>query len=780
MKLPLPSLFKKKDDSDYYLTLLLKDEKIVAVILQAKEGKIYRVGQGEEALSTPLEDLSEEELLETLDKAISTAEETLAADIETEKTIFGVKNSWVEGKKIKKEYLTKLKKVCESLSLSPIGFIVISEAIANLLQKEEGAPLSGILAEIGRKHITLTLFRAGRVIEQHTSEIKDGITKTVDILLHHFTIDVLPSRIILLGGEDKDSLLQEFMSFQWSKSIPFLHVPQVSALPVGFDQESIVVGAAEQMGMELIKETKNDDLSKDIIAPDDISTENEKESDKTPTESKTESLLSPKEKHSSEKSDRNLYTADNFGFVIDEDISKVASHQEKSSLKERDSTNKYFTINHPQQNTNLSSQTGWETKNNEEKKLPFFSLLLLSILSVINFSSLLRRSANILKIFTRSKAMIIATIFFFLLISGVIVYISYLKAQVLLEIEPKEIEDKAEITIRSGSPNDFAQFILSAKEIEVSLEGSLSADATGKKEVGEKAKGTVTIYNSNISKSISLPKGTTLTSSNDLIFLLDEAVTVASASGDASQIRSSTAKVGVTAKEIGKEYNLPSGTKFQVANEPQTMVIAKNDSAFQGGSKKEITVVSQKDINSLITNLPQTLEEKAKNAVTAKLRTGQEAIPAFTSVTVTKKSFDKDVGEETKKVTLKGTVVFTTLVYNSSDIQQLAEVALKGKYSEDLALSAKGIDAKLEDIRKEKDAIQATLIMHANLLPKMNTALITQNLTGKSVDDVQAYLKTTIPQIKNIQITLSPNIPLIPKILPRSKENITIIVKTNE
>ncbi len=779
MKLPLPSLLRKKDLSDYYLTLLLRDEKIVAIILQAKEGKIYTIGQAEEALPSPIEDLSEDELLEILDKTISTAEETLAPDIETEKTIFGVKDSWVEGKKIKKEYLTKLKKVCDSLSLSPVGFIIISEAVANLLQKEEGAPLSGILAEIGKKRITLTLFRAGKVLEQHSREIKDEVTKTVDLLLHHFTIDVLPSRIIILNGEETDSLLHAFINFQWSKSLPFLHVPQVSALPPGFDQKSIVMGAAEQMGMELIEEIKDHKPTKNIIVSSDISSENEKETDEEFTDDTAETT-SVSKKHHLEKKDENLYTADNFGFVIDEDISTVSPHQEHSSRKEKNSSRIQSIINNHQQNTDFSSEIEEERKDKQREKGIFLPFIFARILSAINFSSLLRTITTNFKIFKQSKTVIIATVVFLLIIGGIFLYLSSLKAEVLLEIEPKEIDEKTEITLRSESPNDFSQYILSAKEIEVSLEGSLSTDATGKKEVGEKAKGTVTIYNSNISKSISLPKGTTLTSSNDLVFLLDESVTVASASGDASQIKSSTAKVGVTAKEIGKEYNLPSGTKFQVANEPQTMVIAKNDSAFQGGSKKEITVVSQKDINSLVANLPQTLEEKARNAINSKLQSGQEALPIFTSVTVTKKSFDKDVGEETKKVTLKGTVVFTTLIYNTSDIQQLAEVALKGKYSEDLALSEKGINAKLEDIKKEKEDIQATLLIHAKLLPKMNTALITQNLTGKSIDDVQSYLKTTIPQLRNVQITLSPNIPLIPKILPRSKENITLNVKTNE
>ena len=102
MKLPVPSLFSKKSPSNYYLALLLRDDKAAAVILKEGGGKLEIVGQNETAFSTPLEEIDLDELLDTLDKTISKAENSLPPNIETEKTVFGVKESWVEEKKIKK------------------------------------------------------------------------------------------------------------------------------------------------------------------------------------------------------------------------------------------------------------------------------------------------------------------------------------------------------------------------------------------------------------------------------------------------------------------------------------------------------------------------------------------------------------------------------------------------------------------------------------------------------------------------------------------------------
>ena len=72
MKLPIPTLLsKKKVSSEHYLALMLRDEKVIAVIIEEVEGKIKVIGRHEEFLTTPLEEFAYEELLNILDKAIS-------------------------------------------------------------------------------------------------------------------------------------------------------------------------------------------------------------------------------------------------------------------------------------------------------------------------------------------------------------------------------------------------------------------------------------------------------------------------------------------------------------------------------------------------------------------------------------------------------------------------------------------------------------------------------------------------------------------------------------
>jgi hypothetical protein len=64
-------------------------------------------------------------------------------------------------------------------------------------------------------------------------------------------------------------------------------------------------------------------------------------------------------------------------------------------------------------------------------------------------------------------------------------------------------------------------------------------------------------------------------------------------------------------------------------------------------------------------------------------------------------------------------------------------------------------------------------------LPKLDNPKIAREVTGKSFDDVQVYIKR-LPQVDRAEIALSPNIPFLPKYLPRMSENITVVIKPNE
>src|SRR3989344_1994733 len=251
MKLPSLPFLEKKEKQEYFLALVLRNEKVNAVFFEEMDGMVKVLGKHTEYFENSIEQASSEELLEILDKAISTAEQFLPQSSETVKTIFGVKGSWVENNKIKKDYLLKLKKISDELGLIPIGFLVIFEAIAHLLQKEEGAPVSTVLVETGEKFVSVALLRAGRIIESKTSEILESPAQTTDNLLKHFSSsEILPARIIILSDDEDES--QEFINHIWSKSLPFLHLPQVTTLPLEFDGRAILFGAAKQMGFDVL------------------------------------------------------------------------------------------------------------------------------------------------------------------------------------------------------------------------------------------------------------------------------------------------------------------------------------------------------------------------------------------------------------------------------------------------------------------------------------------------------------------------------------------------
>lgn len=782
MKLPIPSFFTKKDASNFYLSLLLRDEKAVAVVLKEVEGKLNIIGTSETPFTVRLEDIPQEELLEMLDKTISRAEEALPINVETEKTIFGVKDSWVEDKKIKKEQLVKLKKLCDALSLEPIGFMVISEAISHLLSKEEGAPLSAILAEIGKSQATLTLFRANRVLEVHIAPIDQSLTKTVDRLLHHFTTEVLPSRIVIFNGGHEETIAQEFLAHHWSKSIPFLHVPQISVLPDGYDGKAMIFGSAEQMGFSALDALS--DIKVKTIESDDKQVPNAKEDD----EKENDDVKTTEKDQSSDKKDEDekktgpthndMPNDENFGFITNGDIATMVPPATESRGTVEKSNFSHVSTNDMLSNNQHVNQTmhGLHSKNNpDEESMPNIGILssittFLTAIRIPNPLNLKGRGIN--------KPLLIIPLILAVLIGLAAYYLFSVKAEVTLTMQAKRIQDSTEITLRTDSGNDLSQQILTAKEVETAVDGSISTTATGTKETGEKAKGTVTLYNSSEAKK-TIPSGTIFTSSNNLDYVVDKDTVIASASGDIfSGTKPGTSQTSLTAKNIGTEYNLPSGAKFNLSG--STSIAAKNDSAFSGGTKKELTVVSQKDIDKLVAELPKQLEDQARESLKSKASSDQAILPIFTNTVLSKKKFDNDLGDEAKKVTLNATVTFSSLSYNASDLKELSEATLKGKYEQGLAISDKGITTEIKDLKSNKNnSVSATLNMSAGLLPKLDQGSIIESLAGKSFDDAKAYLGE-IPQVESASITLSPNIPFVPKLLPRISKNINVKLQTHE
>ncbi len=777
MKLSIPFLNNKKADKGYYLALILDDEKASSVILEEESEKIKIVGKHTEHFTSPLETIPQEDLVKIIDKTISKAEEVLPPNIETHKTIFGVKESWVEpdSKKIKKEYLAKLKNVCDALDLSPIGFMVINEAIANIIQRDEGSPLSAILIEAGIKTAHVTLFRGGKVSESGSGPIEHSIPVVIDNLLKTFTAPVLPTKILLFHTKGAKELTQHFMNHEWSKGLPFLHVPQVSVLPEDYESRAVTYGASQQMGFEML------DLS-----------------DKTPP------LPTPTdEKNDQVQEEENILpitpspaVVENFGFVLDQDIAnqpvkaavvEIASEKELEESSEIESDNfekiddfieeKPFHTELQEEPIVISSDESSENKLPPTRKKNLFAGIFASLPKIP-----LPKIGRLLSFFSKNKGLKLPLIIIgAILIIGIGITIFYfynVKAQVVLSVKPKAVTQDTNVTFSTTGSSDFSKNIIAAHSVSASIDGETSTEATGKKDTGNKAKGSVTIYN-NSDSSVSLSSGTSLKSNNNLIFTTDKDISIASASGDIfSGTKPGTAQVNVTAKDVGTESNLPSAAKFTVGS--NSSLAAKNDSAFSGGSKKTITVVSAADLTKLKSELPKSLEKKAAEDLSKKIGSDETLLPGFSNTTLEKPKFDKGVDDEAKQVKLNATVNFEAMSYQNEDLENFEKSILKDHYSQDISFADETLKNEIKDAKVKNDKeLNAKLKITAGLLPKIDNNEVANKLKNKSAKEAKEIL-SSLPQVAGSEIKFSPNILFLSSLFPTLPKNISVVVKSHE
>lgn len=745
MKLPGASFFEKKNLSEYFLTLTLRNERATAVVFEKTGGSVKVVGKGEKEFKRAIEEEDEEDLLKTLDVAISDAESSLPENVESHKTIFGIKGNWVEDGKIKKEYLAKLKKISDSLDLKPMGFLVVSEAIAHLLQKEEGAPVSAILCEIGKNALSVTLLKAGKILEERTSEVHENKPFTVDALLKHFEApEVLPSRIIIFGGSE--DLTQEFLGFPWSKSLPFLHMPQIVSLPIDFDAQAVLFGAVSQMGLTVVMESldktfkEGDSLVKALGDEEKLTDEEIKQDSPSPIETIGEAA-----------------TSDFFGFKEGADISKAMPTAE---------VRKATPMTAVEQTSEIPDEVGEEKTGRTQlpEKAGFLLAGARQTLSKILVS---------MRAMKRKPALIGAAVIA-LLILVLLFYLFGTSATVTLGVSAKETSKSEKVSF-TKSATDVSSNTISGKFTTDTQDGKVSTATTGKKETGDKAKGTVTVFNNNDSPK-TLAAGTVITSSNSLDFTLDKSVSVASGSSDPINPKSGQSDVTVTAAKFGTGYNLPSGTKFSIGD--LTTIAAKNDSAFSGGTKKEINVVAQADLDKLLKQITSDLEKKAKAELSKQAGDQSVLLPIFADENFVKKSFSKKVDEETSEVSLTAEIQFSGVIYKKADLLSFAKDSFQKELGPNLKIDENNLMINVKDFKKTDAGISGSMNINAVLLPKIDEKVLSQDISGKSVSDAKRRLEG-LPKVERADIIIHPSLPLLPKRLPLRSGAIKFVIEKN-
>jgi len=190
------------------------------------------------------------------------------------------------------------------------------------------------------------------------------------------------------------------------------------------------------------------------------------------------------------------------------------------------------------------------------------------------------------------------------LIVGFLIYLMFwVLPRVEINITTKKVP--LELTEEVEAATDIENVVLSNKQIPAEIfsqrkNNVFSFPATAKKNVEQKAKGEVTIYNAYSSDNQLLVANTRLLAPDGKIFRLEKSIVVPGAKIIEGKIVPSSIKTTVIADKAGQEYNIGPVSRFTIpgfqGSEKYQGFYAKSDTSMSGGFIGEVAVPSEDDI----------------------------------------------------------------------------------------------------------------------------------------------------------------------------------------
>lgn len=339
--------------------------------------------------------------------------------------------------------------------------------------------------------------------------------------------------------------------------------------------------------------------------------------------------------------------------------------------------------------------------------------------------------------------------------------------------------------------SDQAQTKLSTATIKTTTEtakkdANLTFDATGTKDVGEKAKGQVVFENCETMTAQTIPAGTTITANGQ------NYVTLAAASvpggtggfgGCASPGRSSP--VGIEAGDIGDGYNTPSGTRFSVAGHANNSTVqyfrASASTDIAGGSKRQVKVITDSDVQDAINRFVEQDDDALKKQLSEQFEA---------DVVVIEQTFKTDnsaikpspaVGAEAPdgKAKLTGLVTFSLSGVDRDEIARYLDEFFKKRLEgkDDQRIYENGAKkATFTSVAGQEGGFAANLTATAKIGPKINDDEIKQMTKGKRYGEIQSAIEA-IEGVDDVDIKFWP---FWVSVAPDDTKRISIEFKLNE
>jgi hypothetical protein len=712
----------KATEPDYFLAIEIHESLIKTALWEVSEGipSVTNIGSYES-----WDD--EESLINGVDASLEQAVKVITS--EPHKVIFGLPDSWIADNKIHPTKTKLISRLIKELGLEPIGMVPINSAIAHYMKKLEGFPPTAILLEVYTTKVVVSIIEKGEITASEEAARSGDIAQDVEEGLTVIGNDSFPARFILTNGGNLEEEEQRITSHPWQERLTFQHMPKVEVLPVDFSIRAIALTGGTEAVQYLTGEIKEE----------------------TPGEPNV-----PKEESNIVIPQKSPTSIAELGFSYEE---TAAPESVEAAPPEPNVASDEPEYAFPQDQTNTTE----ETVTSAVPQTPAKFVVSLPKVPKIKLPS-----------FPHGKApWLYLLIVPALLLTGFVVYLFAGEAHISIAFKPQKITNQFTIAISDSSVSGIPTLVATPKTISGSTQDQIST--TGEATVGDKATGTITIANKSVAP-ITLKAGVSILSENGkYAYTIAQAQTVASISADllaGTETYGKVTGVTVTATKIGADSNLPKNSTFSVDNYSRNVIYAVADSDFSGGTSRAVQAVSKADQDKLL----QTATDKIKTQIQAST---DAQTPGFSNLVLsdfilTKKTFDKNVGEEASSLNLSLEGSVATLVYSDDSLYQLVSSLLASQIPTGSEIFQNSTTIKLETPTLVSGSYQAKVDVETGLFPKLDEAKLKGYIKGQQVSGIRHFF-SDIQGFDHLDVKITPPIPVYTKFLPLTNIKFSLV-----
>ncbi len=345
--------------------------------------------------------------------------------------------------------------------------------------------------------------------------------------------------------------------------------------------------------------------------------------------------------------------------------------------------------------------------------------------------------------------------FVVLIVGGYLALVKMPKANIVIATDSSEANTSVVFTANTASKTfDEAGKVVPAELASVKKTDTQTAPATGQKNIGTKASGSVTMT-AKVCGSFSTPAAVasgTGVSANGLTYVTQKDVTFSPDTISGGCVNFKGNSTAISAQNPGANYNT-SSTTFAVAG--------RSDVTAQGsandGTDNIVKVVSQADVDAAKAKLPTAANSDAAKAELKTNLQKSDLLPIDSSFAVDGPNVTNtpNVGDQADSVKVDSTATYTMLGINQDDLSKLVKKQAESQIdTSKQAVQNDGLDGATFTVQG-KDNPQVTVATSVTIGPNLDTNAIKKEIAGKKKGQTKQIIESR-PSIKGVTINYSP------------------------